>query len=142
MYASHTAGIFHRLGLVSKSRGFSDLSLEIVNETIRLLTPGIVIQALREFDFSSELTVFDIGHFAVWCEAFTVNFGHVTLPGAALSNIPPSLKMLGVSPQVRYPLYRHSLEIINYNYRMIMQIMMMQSLKSLAAAQHDYEPLK
>lgn len=47
-----------------------------------------------------ELTVFDIGHLAVWCEAFTVDFGHVTLPRAQLSNIPPSLKMLGVSPQV------------------------------------------
>ncbi|CAB3258619.1 unnamed protein product [Arctia plantaginis] len=48
-----------------------------------------------------ELTVFDIGYFAVWCEAFTVNFGHVTLPSAALANVPPSLKMLGVSPQSR-----------------------------------------
>ncbi|XP_075986894.1 DM13 and DOMON_DOH domain-containing protein skeletor isoform X2 [Anticarsia gemmatalis] len=46
-----------------------------------------------------ELTVFDIGHFAVWCEAFTVNFGHVALPRAALASVPPSLKMLGVSPQ-------------------------------------------
>ncbi|XP_041985351.1 protein Skeletor, isoforms B/C isoform X2 [Aricia agestis] len=46
-----------------------------------------------------ELTVFDIGHFGVWCEAFTVDFGHVTLPPAALANVPPSLKMLGVSPQ-------------------------------------------
>ncbi|XP_075986895.1 DM13 and DOMON_DOH domain-containing protein skeletor isoform X3 [Anticarsia gemmatalis] len=48
-----------------------------------------------------ELTVFDIGHFAVWCEAFTVNFGHVALPRAALASVPPSLKMLGVSPQSR-----------------------------------------
>ncbi|KAH9632938.1 hypothetical protein HF086_002760 [Spodoptera exigua] len=49
--------------------------------------------------YIQELTVFDIGHFAVWCEAFTVNFGHVSLPRAALANVPPSLKMLGVSPQ-------------------------------------------
>ncbi|XP_048486621.1 protein Skeletor, isoforms B/C isoform X4 [Plutella xylostella] len=48
-----------------------------------------------------ELTVFDIGYFSVWCEAFTVNFGHVTLPSTKLSNVPPSLKMLGVSPQSR-----------------------------------------
>lgn len=47
-----------------------------------------------------ELTVFDIGHFGVWCEAFTVNFGHVVLPHEQLANVPPSLKMLGVSPQV------------------------------------------
>ncbi|GBP44143.1 hypothetical protein EVAR_81465_1 [Eumeta japonica] len=46
-----------------------------------------------------ELTVFDIGHFAVWCEAFTVNFGHVVLPAEQVAKVPPSLKMLGVSPQ-------------------------------------------
>ncbi|XP_047539893.1 protein Skeletor, isoforms B/C isoform X7 [Vanessa atalanta] len=63
---------------------------------------------LRKYDrktivltLPGELTVFDIGHFAVWCEAFTVNFGHVVLPRATLVNVPPSLKMLGVSPQVR-----------------------------------------
>ncbi|KAL0276587.1 UNVERIFIED_CONTAM: hypothetical protein PYX00_004134 [Menopon gallinae] len=44
-----------------------------------------------------DLTVFDIGHFGVWCEAFTVDFGHVQIPSGL--NIPPSLKMLGVSPQ-------------------------------------------
>ncbi|XP_032523515.2 protein Skeletor, isoforms B/C isoform X5 [Danaus plexippus] len=58
------------------------------NKTIVLTLPG-------------ELTVFDIGHFAVWCEAFTVNFGHVVLTKSALTNVPPSLKMLGVSPQTR-----------------------------------------
>lgn len=46
-----------------------------------------------------DLTVFDIGHFGVWCEAFTVDFGHVRIPQQL--NVPPSLKMLGVSPQVR-----------------------------------------
>jgi len=45
-----------------------------------------------------ELTVFDIGHFGIWCEAFTVDFGHVPIPSAL--NVPPSLKMLGVLPQV------------------------------------------
>lgn len=46
----------------------------------------------------SDLTVFDIGHFGVWCEAFTVDFGHVLIPENL--NVPPSLKMLGISPQV------------------------------------------
>lgn len=45
-----------------------------------------------------DLTVFDIGHFGVWCEAFTVDFGHVRIPSGMV--VPPSLKMLGVSPQV------------------------------------------
>lgn len=44
-----------------------------------------------------DLTVFDIGHFGIWCEAFTVDFGHVQIP--QVLNVPPSLKMLGVSPQ-------------------------------------------
>lgn len=46
-----------------------------------------------------DLTIFDIGHFGVWCEAFTVDFGHVKIPSSI--NVPPSLKMLGVSPQVK-----------------------------------------
>ncbi|KAJ8972482.1 hypothetical protein NQ317_006022 [Molorchus minor] len=46
-----------------------------------------------------DLTVFDINHFGIWCEQFTVDFGHVLIPQDL--NIPPSLKMLGVSPQVR-----------------------------------------
>lgn len=46
-----------------------------------------------------DLTIFDIGHFGIWCEQFTVDFGHVLIPQGL--NIPPSLKMLGVSPQVR-----------------------------------------
>ncbi|KAF5269717.1 hypothetical protein FQA39_LY08640 [Lamprigera yunnana] len=44
-----------------------------------------------------DLTVFDIGHFGIWCEAFTVDFGHIQIP--ANLNVPPSLKMLGISPQ-------------------------------------------
>jgi hypothetical protein len=46
----------------------------------------------------ADLTVFDIGHFGVWCEAFTVDFGHIRIPPGL--NVPPSLKMLGVAPQV------------------------------------------
>ncbi|XP_066140457.1 protein Skeletor, isoforms B/C isoform X1 [Euwallacea fornicatus] len=44
-----------------------------------------------------DLTVFDIGHFGIWCEQFTVDFGHIQIP--QVLNIPPSLKMLGISPQ-------------------------------------------
>ncbi|XP_076631544.1 DM13 and DOMON_DOH domain-containing protein skeletor isoform X1 [Colletes latitarsis] len=44
-----------------------------------------------------DLTVHQIGHIGVWCEAFTVDFGHVQIPPNL--NVPPSLKMLGVSPQ-------------------------------------------
>ncbi|XP_076165235.1 DM13 and DOMON_DOH domain-containing protein skeletor isoform X2 [Ptiloglossa arizonensis] len=44
-----------------------------------------------------DLTIHQIGHFGVWCEAFTVDFGHVQI--APNLNVPPSLKMLGVSPQ-------------------------------------------
>ncbi|CAL7938167.1 unnamed protein product [Xylocopa violacea] len=44
-----------------------------------------------------DLTIHQIGHFGVWCEAFTVDFGHIQIPQAL--NVPPSLKMLGVSPQ-------------------------------------------
>jgi hypothetical protein len=51
----------------------------------------------------NDLTVYDIGHFGVWCEAFTVDFGHVEIPENLL--VPPSLKMLGISPQVNK---RHS----------------------------------
>ncbi|XP_031617748.1 protein Skeletor, isoforms B/C isoform X2 [Contarinia nasturtii] len=47
-----------------------------------------------------DLTIFDIGHFGIWCEAFTVDFGHVKIPSNI--NVPPSLKMLGVSPQLWY----------------------------------------
>lgn len=45
-----------------------------------------------------DLTIFDIGHFGIWCEAFTVDFGHIRIPEGL--NVPPSLKMLGISPQV------------------------------------------
>jgi len=45
-----------------------------------------------------DLTIFDIGHFGIWCEAFTVDFGHVSVP--SVLSVPPSLKMLGVLPQV------------------------------------------
>ncbi|KAL0103121.1 hypothetical protein PUN28_017449 [Cardiocondyla obscurior] len=44
-----------------------------------------------------DLTVHQLGHFGIWCEAFAVDFGHVQIPHNP--NVPPSLKMLGVSPQ-------------------------------------------
>ncbi|XP_075148587.1 DM13 and DOMON_DOH domain-containing protein skeletor isoform X1 [Haematobia irritans] len=59
---------------------------------------------LRRYDHKTivltlpdDLTIFDIGHFGVWCEAFTVDFGHIRIPKPL--NVPPSLKMLGISPQ-------------------------------------------
>nr|CAH7763715.1 unnamed protein product [Callosobruchus chinensis] len=59
---------------------------------------------LRKYDrktvvltLPGDLTIFDIGHFGIWCEQFTVDFGHVQIPQGL--NIPPSLKMLGISPQ-------------------------------------------
>lgn len=45
-----------------------------------------------------DITIFDIDFFGVWCEAFTVDFGHVKMPTERI-NVPPSLKMLGISPQ-------------------------------------------
>lgn len=64
------------------------------------------IVPLRRYDrktivltLPSDVTVFDIGHFGVWCEAFAVDFAHVKIPESA--NVPPSLKMLGISPQVK-----------------------------------------
>ncbi|XP_018392521.1 PREDICTED: protein Skeletor, isoforms D/E-like isoform X1 [Cyphomyrmex costatus] len=61
-------------------------------------------QPLRRYDrktivltLPADLTVHQLGHFGVWCEAFAVDFGHVQIPHNL--NIPPSLKMLGVSPQ-------------------------------------------
>lgn len=44
------------------------------------------------------MTVFDIDYLSVWCRAFFADFSHVKLPKTL--NIPPSLKMLGVAPQV------------------------------------------
>ncbi|XP_071633807.1 protein Skeletor, isoforms B/C isoform X3 [Temnothorax longispinosus] len=61
-------------------------------------------QPLRRYDrktivltLPGDLTVHQLGHFGVWCEAFAVDFGHVQLPHSL--NVPPSLRMLGVSPQ-------------------------------------------
>ncbi|XP_033207466.1 protein Skeletor, isoforms B/C isoform X2 [Belonocnema kinseyi] len=61
-------------------------------------------QPLRRYDHKTivltlpgDLTVHQLGHFGVWCEAFAVDFGHVQIPQSL--NVPPSLKMLGVSPQ-------------------------------------------
>ena len=66
-----------------------------------------------------DLTVHQLGHFGVWCEAFTVDFGHVQIPQNL--NVPPSLKMLGVSPQVStktllYRLTYNRVSIIRINW--------------------------
>lgn len=75
---------------VPDENGKEDPLRKYAKKTIVLTLPG-------------DLTIFDIGHFGVWCEAFTVDFGHLQIPKNL--NVPPSLKMLGVSPQVRYFLY-------------------------------------
>lgn len=74
-------------------------------------------QPLRRYDrktivltLPGDLTVHQFGHFGVWCEAFAVDFGHVQIPQGL--NIPPSLKMLGVSPQVCQT-YFNSLKVRN-----------------------------
>ena len=46
-----------------------------------------------------DLTIFDIDYFGIWCRLYYVDFGHVRVPKNL--NVPPSLKMLGVTPQVR-----------------------------------------
>lgn len=77
---------------------------------IRIPDENGKIEPLRKYDkktivltLPGDVTVFDVGHFGVWCEAFTVDFAHVKIPESA--NVPPSLKMLGISPQVN----RHQL---------------------------------
>lgn len=77
---------------------------------IRIPDENGKIDPLRKYDkktivltMPGDVTVFDVGHFGVWCEAFTVDFAHVKIPESA--NVPPSLKMLGISPQVN----RHQL---------------------------------
>ncbi|OXA45645.1 Protein Skeletor, isoforms B/C [Folsomia candida] len=45
-----------------------------------------------------DLTVFDVDYFGVWCRLYSIDFGHVRItPGL---NVPPSLRMLGVAPQL------------------------------------------
>ncbi|CAG7836850.1 unnamed protein product [Allacma fusca] len=46
-----------------------------------------------------DLTIFDIDYFGVWCRLYYVDFGHVKVPKNL--NVPPSLKMLGVTPQTK-----------------------------------------
>jgi len=65
-------------------------------------------QPLKRYDAKTlvitlpgDLTVFDVDYLSVWCDAFSVDFGHVKVPSLnpdAL-NVPPSLRMLGVAPQ-------------------------------------------
>jgi len=73
---------------------------------IRVADENGKFEPLRRYDqktlvltLPGDLTVFDIGHFGVWCEAFAVDFAHVQIPRNLA--VPPSLKMLGVQPQVR-----------------------------------------
>jgi hypothetical protein len=47
-----------------------------------------------------DLTVYDIDYLSVWCDEYSVDFGHVKIPKNL--NVPPSLRMLGVAPQVSF----------------------------------------
>ncbi|XP_029163979.1 protein Skeletor, isoforms B/C isoform X2 [Nylanderia fulva] len=74
------------------------------SQGIRIPDENGKVEPLRRYDrktivltLPGELTVHQFGHFGVWCEAFAVDFGHVKIPQSL--NVPPSLKMLGVSPQ-------------------------------------------
>lgn len=64
------------------------------------------LEPLRRYDTKTlvltlpgDLTVFDIDWLSIWCRAFTIDFAHIRVPKHL--NVPPSLKMLGVAPQVR-----------------------------------------
>jgi len=64
------------------------------------------IDPLRRYDTKTlvltlpgDLTVFDVEWLSVWCKAYGIDFGHIRIPKSL--NVPPSLKMLGVAPQVR-----------------------------------------
>ena len=46
-----------------------------------------------------DVTVYDIDYLSVWCEEYSVNFADLAIPKNL--NVPPSLRMLGVAPQVR-----------------------------------------
>lgn len=95
----------YHLLLVSDAKFWVGRSLKPSPQGIRVPDENGRESPLRRYDrktvvltLPGDLTVFDIGHFGIWCEAFTVDFGHVQIPQGL--NIPPSLKMLGVSPQV------------------------------------------
>lgn len=45
-----------------------------------------------------DLTIFDVDYFGVWCRLYYVDFANVKVPQSL--NVPPSLRMLGVTPQV------------------------------------------
>ncbi|XP_017758174.1 PREDICTED: protein Skeletor, isoforms B/C isoform X1 [Eufriesea mexicana] len=71
---------------------------------VRVPDENGIVRPLRMYDrktivltLPGDLTIHQIGHFGVWCEAFAVDFGHIQIPQGL--NVPPSLKMLGVSPQ-------------------------------------------
>ena len=64
------------------------------------------VEPLRRYDTKTlvltlpgDLTVFDVEWLSVWCKAYGIDFGHIRIPKNL--NVPPSLKMLGVAPQVR-----------------------------------------
>lgn len=57
-----------------------------------------------------DLTIFDIDYFGVYSRSYNIDYGHVRIqPGL---NVPPSLRMLGISPQVS-PLFTWRLSDTN-----------------------------
>ena len=65
------------------------------------------VDPLRRYDTKTlvltlpgDLTVFDVEWLSIWCRAYGIDFGHIRIPKNL--NVPPSLKMLGVAPQVRW----------------------------------------
>ncbi|XP_057341194.1 protein Skeletor, isoforms B/C isoform X6 [Microplitis mediator] len=74
---------------------------------IRLPDENGIERPLRAYDrktivltLPGDITIHQLGHFGIWCEAFTVDFGHIQIPSNL--NVPPSLKMLGISPQKKW----------------------------------------
>ena len=66
-------------------------------------------EPLRQYDSKTlvltlpgDLTVFDVDWISIWCKAFDIDFAHIRIPKNL--NVPPSLKMLGVAPQVGHRL--------------------------------------
>ena len=65
------------------------------------------LEPLRRYDSKTlvltlpgDLTVFDVDWFSIYCKAYEIDFGNIRIPKSL--NIPPSLKMLGVAPQVMH----------------------------------------
>ena len=72
---------------------------DIGNQDILILLPSI-IGNVKSFYLQFILWNFHLfsDWVSVWCVAFFVDFGHIEIPRNL--NVPPSLRMLGIEPQV------------------------------------------